>query len=91
MFTATELATKIEGLRVDLETTETEIKKHREALKILVAEKDRITQEIADTKKARFEAIKAEEKAEKIAALKAQLAELGVDVPDPAPRLVIAA
>ena len=93
MLTASELATKIENLRADLAANEATIKSHRDALKPLVAERDKIIEEIAATKKARFSAIAAEEKAAKIADLRAQLAKLeGADVVDePTPVLHLVA
>jgi uncharacterized coiled-coil DUF342 family protein len=93
MLTAAELATKIETYRTDLASLEATIKTHRDALKDLVANRDAIVELIASTKKARFDAIRAEEKAAKIAALKAQLAALEGDVADvePAPVLHLVA
>jgi uncharacterized coiled-coil DUF342 family protein len=79
MATAAELATKIEQLRADLADYDATIKGHRDALKSLVAERDQIIEAIAEAKKARFSAIAAEEKAEKIAKLRAELAKLEGD------------
>ncbi len=79
MATAAELATKIEELRADLAVNEATIKELRDSLKSLVAERDQIIEAIAATKKARFSAIHAEEKAAKIAALRAELAKLEGD------------
>ena len=93
MLTAAELATKIETLRESLTAKEVTIKGHRDVLKALVTERDQIIEEIAETKKARFAAIHAEEKAAKIAALRAQLAALeGADeTVEPAPVLHLVA
>ena len=91
MATAIELATKIETLRANLADNEATTKTHRDALKVLVAERDAITAEIADTKKARFQAIHAEEKAAKIAALRAELAKLEGDATDSPPVLSLVA
>jgi uncharacterized coiled-coil DUF342 family protein len=89
MFTAAELATKIDELRAKQVANDAAIKDLRDALKPLVAERDAIIEQIAATKKARFAAIHAEEKAAKIAALKAQLAALEGDVADVAPAPVL--
>ena len=80
--TAAEHAAHIEHLRNALNVADADIKSTRDALKTLIAERDRIAEEISATKKARFAAIAAEEKAAKIAALRAELAKLEGDAPN---------